>query len=325
MKLKFVYGNDVVVLPLAVAAQIDKATKRDLRVLLSLAATPELSAAELAAALSLTEAEVEAALAFWRGTGVLVAAEDAAESSRAPAASAPQPKTAALQTDTKKRPVVARGMPTYTSTDLADMLERRADFAALLDACQQTLGKIFNTAEVAIVAGLLEYHGFDGEYILLLLSHCARMGKKTLRYAEKMADMLYDEGVVEASALEERLARIEEMAQVQGQIRKIFGLSSRALTTKEKTMIENWIFGMKYDYEVIKLAYEATVNAINDPTIAYANTILERWNSAGLRTVEEINRADEDYRRKKRGGSSFDANDFFEAALKNTYGEQGKK
>ena len=100
----------------------------------------------------------------------------------------------------------------------------------------------------------------------------------------------------------------------------IIALCSDA-TAKEKKMIENWICTMQYGTEVIRLAYDATVDAISKPSIAYANTILERWYAEGYRTVDDVTAAMEAYRRQKLGGSSFDIDDFFEAALKNTYGE----
>jgi len=78
---------------------------------------------------------------------------------------------------------------------------------------------------------------------------------------------------------------------------------------------------MKYDTEVIRLAYEATVNAIGKASISYTNTILERWFAEGYKTVEDVTAAMEEYRRKKLGGSSFDADEVLNAMLKKTYGE----
>jgi DnaD/phage-associated family protein len=149
------------------------------------------------------------------------------------------------------------------------------------------------------------------------------MEKKSLRYAEKTAISLFDEGVTDAAALEERLARIESLSTALGQIRTMFGAASRALSTKEKRMIEQWVLVMKYDMDVLKLAYDATVDAIHEPSFAYANTILDRWYAAGYRTAEDVEAALAEYRRQKEGKSNgFDLDDFFEAALKKTYGEQ---
>lgn len=322
MKLEFVYGNHVLVLPASVREVCTKATANDWCVLCAFAGDAPLceetsdGIAAVAQALSLTPAAVEASLSFWRGAGVISLSDKAkgkakekTHAEKAPAGA----KTA--------KPLGDRGLPSYSTEELADIVNANSNFAALIGACQQTFGKIFNTAEVNIIAGLTDYLGLEGDYILLLLSHCVRMEKKSLRYAEKTALSLYDDGITDAVALEERLQRIEMMASATGKIRTMFGMASRALTAKEKAMIEQWVCVMKYDTEVIRLAYDATVDAINKPSFSYTNTILERWYAEGYKTVEDVTRAMDEYRRQKAGGSSFDADDFFRAALKNTYGE----
>ena len=318
MMLHFSYGTGVLTLPAAVLAHIDKAGKRELRVLLALSATlpaeEEALAADVAARTGLPASEVSSAIAFWRGTGVLLAGEGNGASTQAPVT---QPVARA-----ERKPLPDKGLPSYSTDELSCVLETRQEFASLIDACQQTFGKIFNAAEVGIVAGMVDYLGVDGEYVLLLLSHCVRMEKKSLRYAEKTAISLFDEGVTDAAALEERLNRIETLNTAVGQIRAMFGAGSRALSTKEKRMIEQWVCVMQYGMDVLRLAYDATVDAIHEPSFAYANTILERWHAAGYRTTEDVERALADYRRQKAGGGSFDVDDFFEAALKKTYGEQ---
>lgn len=316
MSLQLNYGNRVLVIPARVL-QAKEANVTDWRVLCAFAADESLCAdlnkgvSQVAALLSLPRESVAASVAFWRGVGVFGDAKDHAD----------DVKEGTHARVSAKKSVPDRGLPTYGAAELADIAENRADFTALVGACQQTFGKIFNAAEVGIIAGMTDYLGLEGDYILLLLSHCVRMEKKSLRYAEKTALSLYDEGITDAVALEERLQRIETMANATGQIRTMFGMASRAFTTKEKAMVENWVCVMKYTMDVIKLAYESTVDAIGKPSISYANTILERWHAEGYRSAEDVTRAMEEYRRRKQGGSSFDADDFFHAALKNTYGE----
>lgn len=321
MKLEWNYKDRVLVLPAGVLEGGAKASAVDWRVLCAFAADVSLledaekGALAVAKELALDKSSVLASLSFWRGVGVLAQREV----SDAPAAK--KRVGGAKSVTVRAKPLPDKGLPSYTSDELADIAGGNGNFAALVGACQQTFGKIFNTAEVSIIAGLTDYLGLEGDYILLLLSHCVRMEKKSLRYAEKTALSLYDEGVTSAVALEERLQRIETMASATGKIRAMFGMSSRAFTTKEKAMIEKWVCVMKYDTDILRLAYDSTVDAIGKPSLSYANTILERWYAEGYKTAEEITRAMDEYRRKKMGGSSFDADDFFNAALKNTYGE----
>ena len=320
MKLMMHYGTDAVLLPATVIGHLNKASKRDIAVLMTLAADPaarlDLSAAvqSAAKALLLSEAEVETSLAFWRGTGVIATEEGEAPvavNATAPKESAPAPKV-----------ISDRGMPVYSTEELGGVLERQQGLADLIDACQHTFGKIFNTGEVSIIAGMVGYLGFDGEFVLLLLSHCVRMEKKSLRYAEKMALSLHDEGVTEVQVLEERLHRIEVMASGMGKIRAMFGISSRSLTSKEKAVIEGWLCNMAYGEDVLKLAYEITVDSIGKASIPYANSILERWYAEGYRTLEDVEKAIAEYRRQKNSGNAnFDVDDFLEAALKRSFGE----
>ncbi len=317
MKLTFAYGTQVLLLPASLLSHLDKASKKDLRVLLELSAEP-LSQTDLAAAknavaqrLRITVADVEASIAFWRGTGVILAEEGESRQS-AREASAPQ-KAPQMLSD--------KGLPAYSTEELSGILERRRDLSLLIDDCQQAFGKIFNTSEIAIVAGLADYLGLDEEYILLLLTHCRNMEKKSLRYVEKMAITLHDEGVHDARDLEERLHRIEVMADATGRVRALFGITSRALTSKEKAFLEGWICNMQYGEDMLRRAYEVTVDSIGKASIPYANRILERWYADGYRTVEDVDRALAEYKRKKNGdGASFDVDEFFEAALRRTYG-----
>lgn len=320
MKLKFQYQNGAFVLPDTVLDAMGKATDQDLRILLCLAADPQLqidaqtAIADCAARLSLLPATVEVSLSFWRGAGVLAAGEE----------TAPKQKTKKSTTPPSVSPAVIadKGLPAYSSEELDAILTRRGGMQELFSACQQVFGKVFNQSEFAVIVGMVDYLGLDGEYVLLILSHCRRMGKKSLRYAEKMALHLHDEGITDAKVLEEHLHRVEEMAEAEGRIRRMFGIGERPLTSKEKGMLEKWICVMRFPEDVLQQAYEVTVDSTKDhtPSVAYANTILERWYAAGYRTLDDVTAALTDYKKQK-SGSSFDVDEFFEAALKRTYGE----
>lgn len=324
MKLTFDYGRRAVLLPAAALAHLDKATKKDIRVLLELAADP-LSAVDLAAASAalaaragLSAAEIENSLAFWRGAGVVVA-EEAEEEGRVQVPSEQPPKREPTVVPTI---IPEKGLPDYSTTELSGLLERRKGLARLIDDCQRAFGKVFNQNEINIIAGLSDFLGLSDEYILLLLTHCRNAEKKSLRYAEKLALKLYDEGVHEVQDLEERLHRIEVISGIVGRIRSMFGINSRELTTKEKEMFERWIFVMHFDEAILTRAYEITVDTTGEASVKYANRVLENWYTAGYRTVEDVDKALAEYQRKKAGnGASFNVDEFFEAALRRTYGE----
>ena len=78
--------------------------------------------------------------------------------------------------------------------------------------------------------------------------------------------------------------------------------------------------------EIIEKAYETTINNIGKASVDYCNGILCRWFDAGYRTLEEVEAASEQYRHDKTGvtdkAGSFETDDFFEAALRRSYGNE---
>jgi DnaD/phage-associated family protein len=197
-----------------------------------------------------------------------------------------------------------------------------------VDEAQRILEKMFNPSEVNILVGMLDYLGMSEECVMLLLAHCKRIGKTNLRSIEKYAFTMADKGIVDAEAMEEQIRLAEAMHTFEGEVRAMFGMKSRALTSKESKMLAAWIsFG--YDVEIVRMAYEMTVSATNEASVPYANAILERWNADGLRTKEAIDDRLKEEREKKDAkrnesvgfGNSFNTDDFLEAALQRSSGD----
>ena len=320
MKVELLYGKNVVVLPSSVMPKIDQATKRDLKILFVLASSPEKRenieryAEELAAAAGCSESELYVSIAFWRGTGVI-------ETDDREAVETVPTKTEKKSTEKKKKVDLSDELPKYTTSELNVILSAQEEAALLVDESQRAFGKIFNPHEIGIILGLRDYFGFNSDYILILLDHCNRMGKKSLHYVKKRAFSLYDEGITDPEVLHDHLLRLEAAATVEGEIRHIFGVRDRQLTDKEKKFIAKWTGEFAYPIEVIKKAYEMTVDAIQKPSFAYADAIIERWYAAGLRDLAAIEAADAE---KLPVEGSFDTNDFFESALRRSFGETNK-
>lgn len=341
MEWKWNYGQGVLVLPSTVPEA--DATPEQLRVLLWLASDPTLFAkpAQLARLAGADREEIGDILDFWQSVGVLSNGKEAQESKKAQRK--PTDKPAKPATDTKKttsateaKPAVeakpaaeakpaflarADELPNYSTAELSDLLEKSQTLRMLIEEAQNTWGKIFNPYETTILVGLSDYLGLDNEYILLLLAHCKRVGKKSLREVEYYALRLVDKGITDATALEEYIKCNEMRRSIEGKIRTMFGLGSRAFTTKEETMINNWA-SYGYGEDIIRRAYDITVGTAKEASIPYANSILKCWHSEGLDTAAQID-AKLDAEREKKGQAvmtgSFDTDDFFEAALKRSF------
>ena len=329
MKYDINYGHKVTVIPAAAVETVSRAGAIDLKVLVSVCASGgSVDIKKLAKQLSCGEDDVKESLSFWRGAGVIElhdGKDASAEVSADMAESSPEVKTVAVDknievvTPAPKKLSGADELPKYTSEELSNILEKRQETAALIDECQRIMGKVFNLKEINVLMGLVDYLEFDCEYIMMLLTYCVSLGKKTMHYAEKLAFALYDAGITTGEMLAEELRRRESAADAEGKIRSLFGVGERAFTTKEKKFISAWINDMGYSVEIIEKAYEVTADATGKGSFPYANSVLERWFASGLRTLAEI---EESY---KKGGDapatgSFDTDSFFEAAVKRSLG-----
>ena len=327
VKYRINYGDAVGVFPKSALEVIKRAGEGEIKILLCLCACEGNADEKKLSKLSGVPADgVRDALAFWRGAGVVVSAD-------APAAlqeetdvypEEKESREAELQKKTVSKKL-SRGeeLPNYTSEELAEILENRTETATLINECQNIMGKVFSVREINVLMGFVDYLSLDCEYIMILLTYCMSIGKKTLHYAEKLAFALYDEGICTASELSEEIRRREFAAASEGKIRSMFGVGERALTSKEKKFIASWTGEMGYGLDIIERAYEETANTTGNASFAYANSILERWFSEGLRTLEEIEAS---YNKKKDEGkkgqnTSTFTDDFFDAAVRRALGD----
>lgn len=321
--LKINFGNEAVSIPFAAVAKFDKATKKDIKILVCLcamgrlAADPENAKRTVASELGYTEEDVANAIAFWRGAGV-IDIEETEESSVTEFQK--RAETSSEREGANLRH--ADELPKYTTEELTSILEKRKELSTLIDTCQQLYGKVFNTSEINILIGLSDYLGFDHEYILLLFAHVGKMERKSVRTVEKLAFRFADEEITDADMLREHLSFLEKSQELESKVRTTFGINSRALTGKEKKLVQKWLGEYKFSFDIIEKAYELTIESTQKPSLPYAGAILDRWHQEGLDTLEKIeeNIAQRD-REKVSTGSSFNEDEFLRAAMKRGYGD----
>lgn len=321
--------------------------ENELWLLLALVADPtllndfEACADELADELGLVRSDLDKALGFLMGAGLVkkeggrrraTPKTEARSAEPKPAA----PKVAEPKVTSPKRAEVSE-LPRYTTEEFIALMERRHELGTLIDEAQNALGKTFNQTEIRQLVALSEGFGLEDEYILLLLAYCRRQEKCNMRYVEKLAVSLYDTGVITPEALTERIRQLEAAETAEGLVKRLFGFS-RSLTAKEKGFVADWTGAFAFGDAMIEKAYELAVEATPNPNLNYLHSILTRWHEEGIKTPED---ADRDRAARKEGratpapttksapktanppkATSFDVDDFFAAAINRGYGNK---
>ena len=277
---------------------------------------------ELEDALELDYVDIAASVKYWKGAGII--------------ATSPVKDTQAVANSDKKV-IRTCGVESYTTDELVAVLERE-DRSGFIDAAQIALGRIFNKNEVAKLIGIADQLGFEEEAVLAILSYCTRIGKGSLSYAEKVALTFCDEEIFTASEVHSRIDSLEKRNDAIEKIRSLYGFGGRALSATEKKLFTSWIEEFKFDFDIIRLAYDITVDSTQSAAPKYTNAILKKWHENGLRTLPEIEAYMESEKDKKQIAATpartqkntnagkltekqAEVEDWFEQRLKQSFGE----
>lgn len=309
MKIEIKYTGSIINLPSRVADLAPTVSKEDLQVIiLLLGYTEYFSNFEnaiplISEKLTISCEDVKSSLAFWAKAGVIsVDGIDEFESK--------------MVTDTSKR----GGSPSYTGNQIEAYIAKNKRMGELFKECECLLGKTFNKHDYDNVINLKEYYKFSSAYILLLLAHCLDIGKTNWAYVRKLSSELYDNGIDTYKKLEAHFADRKNEATLEYKIRRLFGIGEREFIKTERAVFEKWIEN-GLDFGLIELAYEITIEKTGKSTPRYADKIIENWMMSGIKTPIEAKEAQEKYRSRQKA-DTFDADDFFEAALKRSYSDE---
>ena len=322
MKYTLLYERSAFCLPGSALDASKKASLNDMRVLLSLGSGSFSEEKEIASFLGISLPNVEKSLEFWRGAGIVCPKEE-----NTPAAAEDKPEKEQISSCFIKNDT---GRDVYTSEQISSICETDRTVKPLIEACEEILGKQFTKTEITSVVYLYDHLRLDGEYIMMLCTYCKEKNKPSVRYVEKTAISLYDSGVDDVKSLDIYIREEERKKDSEYKIRKLFGIGERALTPKEKGILDKWIKEWDIPFELIEKGYEVMMGAVERPTFAYENGILEKWRESGIKTLSDAenmlssrkqnsaNRAGakKSADKKNAENTSFDLDEFFELAVK---------
>ena len=182
--------------------------------------------------------------------------------------------------------VTARALrpdPTYVAKRISE--DKEIEF--LLNEAQYIMGRPISPNENA---GLIMLHDNDGlpcEVILMLLTYAVE-NQKGMKQIEAMGAAWAREGILTIQSADEKIRELENSKEAWRKVQSVLGLEFRKPTQKEEENSDRWVNQWKFSESMIKEAYDICVNAKGKYIPNYVNTVLGRWYSAGITTVEQV-------------------------------------
>ena len=181
----------------------------------------------------------------------------------------------------------------YTPTEIASF-SQKDDVTMLLYSIQKYLGHALSGADLNTVLFFYDTLKLPADVIEYLFEYCISKGHKHMRYIEKTAIGWAEQGI---STLKGAKALNSIYSDSCYPVLKAFGLNGRKPSKGEADYVSKWTLSYGFNMEMILDACNRTMDTIHQPSFEYADSILKRWKTAGISSMEEVKALDE--RREK--------------------------
>lgn len=279
------WGN-VFAVPTAVVDHFLRiASETQIKVLLYVLRTQNVSASKLAESLRITEEEADDAIQFWVQTNILQTQESKCETQ---GFAFTAPVAAAIHTETKtEKPKAQRGSKEIKldPSEIVHTLENSQELKDLFTCTESLFGRMLNHMEQRSLIWMHNYLGMRSEVLLTLLGYCVSIDKISMSYAESIAISWNELEILTLDQAENEIRRLTSEHNFVSEIRKMFEMQ-HSPTSQQKKYIAAWR-DKGYSMELIQYAYELTLESIEKLNFKYINTILEKWESQSITNVHQ--------------------------------------
>lgn len=247
-----------------------------------------LTLSTIADKLNCTENDVRRALRYWEKEGMLaVTRDDAGE-------------VTGISLRSYEKPAVPAASELPKSSDISSArmaeLGAREDVRELFFIAQSYIGKPLSRAEMQKICFFYDTLHMSPDLIDYLIDYCVSRGHTSFRYIEKVALNWKDAGI---TTVHEARASAQSYHREYYDILKSLGIDNHHPVDAEVRVMKKWIEKYKFSMDIIKEACTRTVMNAAKPSLNYVDSILSKWNSAGVRSMDDIRALDAEHEQKK--------------------------
>jgi len=271
----------------------------------------EFTLSQIADAMNCTEADVRRALRYWEKEGILTILPP---NSRKPQSlsfiiptvpvtntveehSIPTATEQITATQTIVSPPVTRTQKyTPLTADRVRQLKENQEVAELLFIAQQYLKKPLSPTETNKFLYFYEELHFSADLIEYLIEYCVSRGHKSMNYIEKVAFAWKDEGITSVKVAK---AAADNYHKEYYSILKALGIRGRDPIEAEILIMKKWLEDYGFSLDLVIEACTRTILATKQPSLQYADRILEKWKDGGVRSMSDIQKLDAAHEQSK--------------------------
>lgn len=231
------------------------------------------SPADIGTGVGMSPSDVEDALQYWVETGYVY--KDG---------TAPTPVASV-----EKKPLTEIPDVTPTYEQVAARTLEDPIIKGLFNEAQSRLGKTIGYDTQAKLLMMIDSYGLPPEVILTIIEYAVSHGKNSISYICKVGKNWAEDGIDSLEAAEERLKALDQQEKLWNQFARMFSAAEAPKPTATRiAYVKKWRGEWKQSNELLYLAYEETINKINQLNFKYMDRILENWHEQGLKTPQAV-------------------------------------
>lgn len=185
--------------------------------------------------------------------------------------------------------------PQYSMAEIAEF-SRKNQGEQLFFVLQQYIGHPLSQTEINAIVFFHEKLGFSTDLIEYLFEYCVGNNHRSIHYIEKVAISWAEEGIDTVSKAKGRSAYYSKTHYA---VLKAFGITGRNPAKSEVDYINRWSDEYGFSPTLIIEACNRTMSATHSPSFEYADQILKNWKSQKVAHLNDVKALDESREKNK--------------------------
>ena len=177
------------------------------------------------------------------------------------------------------------------------MMASEDDSMEILYVTEQFIGKPLSQSEMDFVLFWRWKLNLSVDLIEFLVEECINAGHSSISYMNKVALCWKEQGITTAD--EARLSS-NVHSKAYYTIVKSFGIQGRKLTPNEENFLQKWTKEYAFTNEIIAAACQRTIAHTGRASFEYADSILKSWYERDVRSMQDVNRLDQQHQETKK-------------------------
>lgn len=167
---------------------------------------------------------------------------------------------------------------------------------------EKLLGQTLGYDSRCILIMMHDHYGLPAEVIYMLIDYCNSIGKNGFSYISKVGKDWGEKEIDTIEKADEQIKILNSCNRLWKKFAKMAGIQNPQPTSSQSAYLRTWAQEMKFNVEMIYLAYEEMLNYSSRISFAYMNKILSNWHTKGLKTPEAVEKDKQDFKENMANG-----------------------